>query len=88
MKKVLMADPVRYPRMTTSELRETFLLSGMHEPGKLILTYVDLDRTVAGIAWRSDRAAGLSRTARKLLYRAPRTGRAQYRRQRQRERWG
>jgi 4-deoxy-L-threo-5-hexosulose-uronate ketol-isomerase len=50
MKKVLMADPVRYPRMTTSELRETFLLSGMHEPGKLHLSYVDLDRAIAGIA--------------------------------------
>ncbi|MGD0098567.1 MAG: 5-dehydro-4-deoxy-D-glucuronate isomerase [Terracidiphilus sp.] len=50
MKKVLLADPVRYPRMTTGELRETFLLSGMHEPGKLNLAYVDLDRTIAGMA--------------------------------------
>lgn len=50
MKKILMADPVRYPRMTTSELRETFLLNGMHEPGKVNLTYVDLDRTIAGMA--------------------------------------
>ena len=50
MKKILVADPVRYPRMTTSELRETFLLSGAHEPGKVSLTYVDLDRTIAGMA--------------------------------------
>ena len=49
MKKILLADPVRYPRMTTAELRETFLLSGMHEPGKVHLGYVDLDRTVAGM---------------------------------------
>jgi 4-deoxy-L-threo-5-hexosulose-uronate ketol-isomerase len=50
MKTVLMADPVRYPRMTTEELRGTFLLSGLHEPGKLHLRYVDLDRAVAGFA--------------------------------------
>jgi 4-deoxy-L-threo-5-hexosulose-uronate ketol-isomerase len=50
MKTVLMADPVRYPRMTTEELRETFLLSGSHEPGKIHLRYVDLDRTVVGFA--------------------------------------
>jgi 4-deoxy-L-threo-5-hexosulose-uronate ketol-isomerase len=45
-----MADPVRFPRMTTAELRESFLLSGMYEPGKLHLNYVDLDRAVAGMA--------------------------------------
>ncbi|HTW62899.1 MAG TPA: 5-dehydro-4-deoxy-D-glucuronate isomerase [Terracidiphilus sp.] len=50
MKTVLMADPVRYPRMTTEELREVFLLSGLYGPGKLHLAYVDLDRSVVGFA--------------------------------------
>jgi 4-deoxy-L-threo-5-hexosulose-uronate ketol-isomerase len=50
MKTVMMADPVRYPRMTTAELRETFLLSGLCEPDKINLNYVDLDRTVVGFA--------------------------------------
>jgi 4-deoxy-L-threo-5-hexosulose-uronate ketol-isomerase len=50
MKTVLMADPVRYSRMTTDEIRETFLLSGMAQAGKLELNYVDLDRTVVGMA--------------------------------------
>jgi len=50
MKTVLMADPVRYPRMTTDELRETFLLSSLYEPGKIHLNYVDLDRSVVGFA--------------------------------------
>jgi 4-deoxy-L-threo-5-hexosulose-uronate ketol-isomerase len=50
MKTVLMADPVRYPRMNAVELRETFLLSGLHEPGRLHLNYVDLDRSVTGFA--------------------------------------
>ncbi|HSY01290.1 MAG TPA: 5-dehydro-4-deoxy-D-glucuronate isomerase [Acidobacteriaceae bacterium] len=50
MKTVLMADPVRYPRMTTAELRETFLLDGLCEAGVLRLAYVDLDRAVVGMA--------------------------------------
>ena len=50
MKTVMMADPVRYPRMTTEELRETFLLESLCEPGKIHLNYVDLDRAVVGFA--------------------------------------
>ena len=50
MKTYLLADAVRYPRMTTAELRETFLISEFYEPGAIHLIYVDLDRTVAGIA--------------------------------------
>lgn len=50
MKLLQMADAVRYPRMTTAELRETFLLDGMFTPGALELAYVDLDRTVIGSA--------------------------------------
>ena len=50
MKTILMADPVRYPRMTTAELRETFLLHDLYEPGQIHLDYIDLDRAVVGIA--------------------------------------
>lgn len=50
MKTILMADPVRYPRMTTNELRETFLLNGSCAPGEIHLSYVDLDRAVVGFA--------------------------------------
>jgi len=50
MKLVQMADPVRYARMTSAELRETFLLEGMFQPGKIEYAYVDLDRTVIGSA--------------------------------------
>ncbi|HUB17003.1 MAG TPA: 5-dehydro-4-deoxy-D-glucuronate isomerase [Acidobacteriaceae bacterium] len=50
MKTILMADPVRYPRMTTEELRSTFLLNGLCAHGSLQLAYVDLDRAVAGYA--------------------------------------
>jgi 4-deoxy-L-threo-5-hexosulose-uronate ketol-isomerase len=60
MKTVMLADPVRYPRMTTAELRETFLLEGLCEPGKINLKYVDLDRTVAGFAAPVDAALTLT----------------------------
>ena len=50
MKTVLMADPVRYPRMTTEELRSTFLLGGLAQAGAIQLNYVDLDRAVTGMA--------------------------------------
>ncbi len=50
MKLLQMADPVRYPRMTTAEIRETFLLEELFRPGSIELVYVDLDRTVIGAA--------------------------------------
>jgi 4-deoxy-L-threo-5-hexosulose-uronate ketol-isomerase len=50
MKLLQMADPVRYGRMTSEELRATFLLDGMFNPGKIEYAYVDLDRTVIGSA--------------------------------------
>jgi 4-deoxy-L-threo-5-hexosulose-uronate ketol-isomerase len=50
MKLYVTADPVRYPCMTTSQLRETFLIDALYEPGTLRLAYIDLDRAIAGIA--------------------------------------
>jgi 4-deoxy-L-threo-5-hexosulose-uronate ketol-isomerase len=50
MKTVLMADPIRYPRMTTQELRDTFLIDDLHQAGTIQLTYIDLDRAVVGMA--------------------------------------
>jgi 4-deoxy-L-threo-5-hexosulose-uronate ketol-isomerase len=49
MKTVYMADPVRYARMTTEELREAFLLN-LYEPGKLNLAWVELERAIVGYA--------------------------------------
>lgn len=59
MKTVLMADPVRYPRMNTEELRATFLLDDLCEAGSLRLAYVDLDRAVVGMAAPTDKAIAL-----------------------------
>ncbi len=48
MRVLQMADEVRYPRMSTAELRSTFLLDDLFEPDRVKLVYVDLDRTVIG----------------------------------------
>jgi len=45
-----MADPIRYPRMTTQELRETFLVEDLFQPGVITTVYIDLDRTIVGSA--------------------------------------
>jgi len=50
MKNHLIADPVRYPTMTTTEIREAFLIDVLYQPGSLNLAYVDLDRAVVGMA--------------------------------------
>jgi 4-deoxy-L-threo-5-hexosulose-uronate ketol-isomerase len=50
MRLIQVADAVRYPRMTTEELRAAFLVDSLFEPGCISMVYVDLDRTVIGSA--------------------------------------
>jgi len=50
MHLIQVADAVRFPRMTTEELRAAFLVDSLFEPGRVSLAYVDLDRTVIGSA--------------------------------------
>ncbi|HVG27402.1 MAG TPA: 5-dehydro-4-deoxy-D-glucuronate isomerase [Acidobacteriaceae bacterium] len=50
MKLLQMSDPVRFPAMTTDELRSTFVLESLFRPGEVTLAYVDLDRAVVGAA--------------------------------------
>lgn len=59
MKILQMADVVRFPRMTTAELRETFLLEGLFRAGEVETRYVDLDRTVIGGAVPTAKALAL-----------------------------
>ena len=44
------ADRNRYRRMTTSELRESYLVDGMFVPGEVTLCYTDVDRAIVGSA--------------------------------------
>jgi 4-deoxy-L-threo-5-hexosulose-uronate ketol-isomerase len=50
MKLYQMADPIRYPRMTTQELRDAFLVEDLFRPGAIAAVYIDLDRTIVGSA--------------------------------------
>ena len=50
MKVLQMADEIRYPHMSTAELRGTFLVHDLFAPNSVQLVYVDLDRTVIGSA--------------------------------------
>jgi 4-deoxy-L-threo-5-hexosulose-uronate ketol-isomerase len=50
MKTYVMADPIRYPAMTTTQIRETFLIEDLYNPGMLVQAYIDLDRAVVGMA--------------------------------------
>lgn len=50
MKTLITADPVRSLRMTTQELRDSFLMEGLYRPGSIDMAYVDQDRAVVGMA--------------------------------------
>jgi 4-deoxy-L-threo-5-hexosulose-uronate ketol-isomerase len=44
------ADPIRYQRMTTAEVRQDFLIDNLFQPGQLQTVYVDIDRAIVGSA--------------------------------------
>ena len=50
MRLIQVADAVRYPRMTTDEVRAAFLVDKLFQLGHIDLAYVDLDRTIVGTA--------------------------------------
>ena len=62
MKTVLISDPIRYPRMTTRELRESFLIDEFSHPDRIEMRYVDLDRAVVGMASPTDKPLALEAT--------------------------
>jgi 4-deoxy-L-threo-5-hexosulose-uronate ketol-isomerase len=43
-----LADQVRYQRMDTAELRQTFLIDDLFQPGKVVLHYTEADRAIVG----------------------------------------
>jgi 4-deoxy-L-threo-5-hexosulose-uronate ketol-isomerase len=50
MKSRIVADQTRYQRMTTAELRESFLVHDQFVPGSVELLYTDVDRAIIGSA--------------------------------------
>jgi len=59
MKVLQLADAIRFKTMTTDELRGTFLLTDLFQPGEINLAYVDLDRTIVGSAVPTSHALSL-----------------------------
>lgn len=59
MKFLHTADRERYRRMTTSELREAYLIDNMFVPGEVTLCYTDVDRSIAGSAMPTTEALTL-----------------------------
>ena len=50
MEFLFTADRERYRRMTTSELREAYMVKSMFVPGEVTLCYTDIDRAIVGSA--------------------------------------
>jgi 4-deoxy-L-threo-5-hexosulose-uronate ketol-isomerase len=44
------ADPVRFPRMTTDEIRKNFLIQSLFKVGEIEMIYSDTDRAIIGSA--------------------------------------
>jgi len=42
------ADPVRFPRMTTQEVRNDFLIESLFQAGQVEMIYSDIDRAITG----------------------------------------
>ncbi len=59
MKFLHTADRERYRRMTTSEMREAYLIDNLFVEGEVSLCYTDVDRAIAGSAVPVDEALTL-----------------------------
>jgi 4-deoxy-L-threo-5-hexosulose-uronate ketol-isomerase len=60
MKTRNIADQNRYQRMTTAELRESFLVENLFQPGTVELLYTDVDRAVIGSIVPTDKKLALA----------------------------
>jgi 4-deoxy-L-threo-5-hexosulose-uronate ketol-isomerase len=50
MNVLYVSDPIRFSRMTTEEIRQSFLLGSLFAPDTISLWYLDVDRTIVGSA--------------------------------------
>lgn len=60
------ADRVRYQRMDTGELRESFLVDNLFKKNTIELLYVDIDRAIIGSAVPVDSALKLEATKKEM----------------------
>jgi 4-deoxy-L-threo-5-hexosulose-uronate ketol-isomerase len=57
------ADPVRFSRMTTDEIRETFLIDTLFKKDVIEMIYSDVDRAIVGSAAPTSKPLALSAAA-------------------------
>lgn len=50
MRYIQVSDAVRFARMTSEELRASFLIEDLFHPGRIDLAYIDVDHAVVGSA--------------------------------------
>ncbi|MFC1765524.1 5-dehydro-4-deoxy-D-glucuronate isomerase [Planctomycetota bacterium] len=54
------ADPIRFARMTTEEVRKDFLVESLFKADELIMVYCDVDRAIVGSAVPAKKTISLS----------------------------
>jgi 4-deoxy-L-threo-5-hexosulose-uronate ketol-isomerase len=54
------ADPARFQRMTTSEIRESFLVDNLFAPNEIYLLYCEVDRVIIGSAVPTTKALAMA----------------------------
>lgn len=59
MKFLYTADRNSYKRMTTDELRSSYMIEDLFQPGELAITYTDIDRAIVGSAVPTSSALSL-----------------------------
>lgn len=53
-------DPVRFCRMTTQEVRDSFLIESLFKPNSIEMVYADVDRAIVGSAVPADKPLALT----------------------------
>lgn len=66
MKTRFVADEIRYQRMTTKELRQSYLVEDLFNPGQIDLLYTDADRAVIGSIVPTDKKLALATSKEQL----------------------
>lgn len=62
-------DPAGYRRMNTEELRKTFLMDNLFNPGKIELVYSSVDRSITGGAYPAEQPLKLEATKKEMAAR-------------------
>ena len=73
-------DPVRFPRMTTQEVRDNFLVHSLFRTNEIEMVYSDVDRAIVGSAVPAGQTLSLASAdeLRQIILSASRVGYSQH----------